>query len=66
MRRVASLSFFLFATAAGMCLLIFGIWIFLVSAIPAPTTMVCGALTLALTWLAWRAHRRARATDANG
>ena len=63
MRRGAML-FFPIATVAGVLLLALGTWILLVAAIPSPTVMASGALTLALTALAWRAHRRARATDA--
>jgi len=61
--RVATL-FFLLATVAGALLLLFGIWIFVIAALPSATTMTCGALALVLTGLAWRAHRRAWA-DAN-
>jgi len=62
--RVATL-FFLLATVAGALLLLFGVWIFVIAAIPSPTTMGCGALALVLTGLAWRAHRRARAAEAD-
>lgn len=65
MRRVAAALFFLVGAVAGPILLQFGLWIFLVSAILSPTMMICGALLLAATGHARRAHRRARAVAAN-
>lgn len=64
MHRVVAVCF-LAVAVAGAVLLLAGIWIFWVSAEPAPATMVCGALASALTWLSWRAHLDARAIDAN-
>lgn len=50
--------FFAVPILIGVLLLGLGVWIFLVVRIPSPAVMACGALTLALTGLAWRRHRR--------
>jgi hypothetical protein len=47
------------AAVAGALLLGLGAWIFLIAEIASPAVMTCGALTLALTGLAWHRHRRA-------
>ncbi|MBX3565070.1 MAG: hypothetical protein KF730_10900 [Sphingomonas sp.] len=47
------------AAVTGLALLAFGIWVFAISLVPAPVTMVSGGVLLVLTAIAWRQHRAA-------
>jgi hypothetical protein len=42
----------------GIMFSLLGAWIFFVTGMSSPTTMLMGAATLLLTAIAWRQHRR--------
>jgi len=57
MDRQAQILFGLAATI-GILFLLLGAWIFFVTGMSSPITMLMGAATLLLTGIAWRQHRR--------
>jgi len=54
---------FIGAAGVGLAILVFGTWVFAISVIPAPVTMVSGAMMLTLTAIAWRQYRAAARAD---